>query len=281
MEQQRGSNEGTSFLRKLRERKGWSQLELAIETGVIAQTNYSKIESGKTHPSHEKLQAILTALDATKNEMRDGLKFFGYLPATPLPNQGDIEAVILNNGSMLSAATVPVFLIDISTRLCHWNCLYEKLLGEEGKVILETMRGRPFIQMAFEGKLELEDEVENLDDVLLDDVSTTHRRLNAFNHEDWVAEFIDDVAYDTPRFEAYWQRMQAIQQETPVTDLSVSQPMPVEFNVPGILTQPLSFIGYGQPVPTDTRFQAIFLLPSEEFTLEIIEGWRVSMNTIH
>ena len=193
MQQQRGSIEGGRLLRRLRERKRWSQFDLAVQTEAITQGNYSNIESGKTQPSSEKLEDILAVLDATTQEREEVLKYFGYLPATPLPTAEEIDAVIANSQAIWGTATVPVFLVDIVTRLIHWNRLYARLLGDEGDEILETMRGRPLMQMAFESKQGLGGIVDDLDAVLLDEANTMHRRLQPFQQEDWVADFIEDI----------------------------------------------------------------------------------------
>ncbi|MEZ4682072.1 MAG: helix-turn-helix transcriptional regulator [Caldilineaceae bacterium] len=280
MSQLRGSVAGGQVLRRLRERLGWSQLDVAVETDVISQANYSKIESGKTQPSRKKLEEILVAFDAARLEQEAVLKFFGYLPEMPLPTQDEIEAVIIYSHTLLVTATGPAFLVDIGTRLIHWNPLYARLLGKEGHEILETMRGRPFMQMAFERKQELGDLVDDLDAVLLNEVATIRRRLEAFKQEAWVGPFIEEMAYDTPGLEDYWRKSeQEAEQLTPVTELPAKPPKPVRFHVPGIPAQPLSFYGYMQPVNAYPAFQCIFLLPSDAFTLTNIENRRSSDDT--
>jgi len=278
IEQVWGSEAGRQLLKKLRDRKGWSQSKLAIETGVITQSNYSHIEGGQTHPSSEKLRAILIVLDATKEEYDDVFKFFGYLPAVSLPDPSDVEAAIISAELTLFNASVPTYLVDIATRLCHWNWLYEKLAGEDGREILETMRDRSFAQMTFESKHELSELIEDLDSVLVDDVLRTHRRLNAFTQEAWVSDFINEIAYDTPGFEEYWRRMLEHQGEVSTADLSVNQPNQLQFHVSEIEGPPISFIGRSEPLPADTRFQVIFLMPSDPHTWNTIQKWKISGN---
>ncbi|MEM7125673.1 MAG: helix-turn-helix transcriptional regulator [Chloroflexota bacterium] len=272
MEQAWGADAGRELLKKLRDRKGWSQSKLAIETGVITQSNYSHIESGQTHPSPEKLHAILLALDATKEEYEDAFKFFGYLPAVPLPEPSEVEAAIKSAEPTLFKTTFPAFLVDVATRLCHWNRLYERLAGREGREILETMRDRSFVQMSFESKQALSELIEDIDSVLIDDLLMTHRRLDTFKQEAWVSDFINEIAYDTPGFEEYWERMLKHRERAAPESLSVEQPMPIKFDVPD-MDKPLSFIGLAKALPADDRFQVNFLMPTDPFTGDTIAQW--------
>ncbi|MDI6603334.1 MAG: helix-turn-helix domain-containing protein [Patescibacteria group bacterium] len=58
-------------LRKLREKKGLTQQQLAEKLGFVSNSYVSEVESGKFIPSEEKLRKIAKALGAPFKELND------------------------------------------------------------------------------------------------------------------------------------------------------------------------------------------------------------------
>lgn len=56
-------------IRLLRERKGWSQEELAKAVGYVSRSSISKIESGDSDPSQKMLKRIAAALDIQASDL--------------------------------------------------------------------------------------------------------------------------------------------------------------------------------------------------------------------
>lgn len=64
-----------AFLRRLRERAGYSQNELSLKAG-LNETYYGKIEGGSRHPSPKALLSVLAALACSTDERQQALRLF-------------------------------------------------------------------------------------------------------------------------------------------------------------------------------------------------------------
>lgn len=270
-----GSLSGGKMLRMIRERHKVSQLEFDF-SGVMTQANYSKIELDKAIPSRPKLEAILDLLNATFNERRDLMRAFGYLPPCPIPDEEEIEAICARCQPILDTTDMPAYLMDFLTRLLAWNDSFTRLLGDlEPGDVLDSLRDQPLFKMQFDSRVRMADLMEDLEpSYLLAEMQAIRERLAPYRGERWYDGFIAGLCTDRD-FNRYWHKAAETdlpeEQEAETSDQMVQ---PVGFTLPGSDTE-LHFHANLDAVMEDERFQLVYLIPADAFTLRQVERWRV------
>ena len=269
---QQGSVAGGRRLRMIRERRGVQQFDLELD-GVITQANYSRIERGKVAPSRSKLEAVLDALQANFNERREALTAFGYLPPYPLPELHEIEVARQRCRPVLDAVPMPAYLMDFVTRLLAWNDCFAKLLGvHETSGVLAELQDIPLFKAQFDSRVRLGKHLKNIEIYLLAEAQSIRDRLSPYQEERWYAGFVAQLCRE-PEFNRYWQATQhTVPKGEMVTEFAARALQPVRFTVPGFDMQ-MHFYANLDALVGDDRFQMVYLIPADAFTLRQVERW--------
>ncbi len=266
---QNGSASGGSKLKRLRESKKLSQLELDL---IIAQSNYSRIERGLSKPSKEKLDAILDAFDASFNDRQDILKSFGYLPPYPLPDHKETEAIRQRCQPILDELPIPAYLTDLVTRLVAWNPLFAKLTGGM-RDTLTQLKGEPLFKAQFASRLGLRQLMEGVEEILRIDVYGIYDRLAPHSHEKWYQDFIEELCED-PNFQHYWDEVVALGPLDPAPVSFANHILhPRRFYLSNEGSAVLTFYANYEVLQNDSRFQMIYLVPADPMTIRQLERW--------
>ena len=275
-----GSQSGAERLKALRVRRGLTQEDVLYEglaiDGILTQANYSRIERGLSHPSREKLDAILDRLDAGFNDRQDITKYFGYVPPFPLPTDEEIAATIERCQSVLDSVPMPAYLMDFLTRFLVPNSLFSKLLGiHEGTGVLRALHKMPLFKAQFDSRVKMADYMKNMDAYLTAEMESIRERLTPYKNERWYPEFVEGLR-EEPEFNHYWQATQdTAPADSRVTAFAERALQTVQFNVPGIDTQ-LDFYANVDPLLDDNRFSIVYLIPAEPFTIRQVERWQAT-----
>lgn len=263
--------DGRNKLRSLREQRQSVQFALELD-GIITQANYSKIERGLATPSREKLVAILDAFKASFNERRDILLSYGYRVPYPLPGVEETEAIRTQCQPVLDSLPIPAYLVDIITRLVSWNRLFEPLAG--GGDRLKALVGRALFKAKFVSRLQLQEFMGKLDEVLLESVQEIYVRLVPYQDERWYGAFVEELC-EEKGFRHYWDAVAAMgpRNASPVT-FATQILHPVQFSLPDLEGATLEFYSNSERLQTDDRFQMLYLVPANAYTLRQVERWR-------
>jgi transcriptional regulator with XRE-family HTH domain len=272
MSLQKSSVLAGQILRQARERHGLTLLDLQLDE-VMTMANLSKIERGLVTPSNEKLEAILDALGVSFNERQDILKSFGYLPPYPLPDHAETEAIRQRCQPVLDELPLPAYLVDIITRLVTWNNLFAKLAGSASGALAQ-LRGKPLFKAQFASRLRLGQFMENMDEVLLEDVYSIRVRLAPYHGERWYQDFIAELC-EEPDFQHYWDASALLEPREPAPVAFATRILhPVRFQLPDTEGAVLTFYSNPEYVEDDARFQMIYLIAENAYTMRQVERWR-------
>ncbi len=267
-----GSLSGGEKLRMIRERQRVNQLELGLND-VITQANYSRIERGVATPSRQKLEAILDTFHATFNERWEVLTSFGYLPPYPIPDEAEIQAACARCQPILDQTEMPAYLMDFLTRLLAWNSCFTRLLGNlEPDDVLNSLHYEPLFKSQFKSRVRMAAYMDDLEPYLLAEMQAIRERLAPYRNERWYAGFVAELCEDSD-FNDYWQKTaNSDPQEEQDIDISDQMVQPVGFTLPGSDAQ-LHFHANLDAVIDDDRFQLVYLIPADAFTLRQVERW--------
>lgn len=254
--------EGGKKLKRLRNRRKLSQLDVYLRGGVIAQKTLSHIETGKTHPKRETIENLLAFYDASFDEVQDVLQAYGYRPvAYPLPVDRDIAVILEQVQPILDAAPVPAYCVDYISRLLAYNRLLLRLSGWE-RTKMERLKGKPLWQSRIEHRIA---SGEATDPALLEEVGQTRQQLHSlYLHEPWFEAFIETCGEP---FLTYWREAargvteQEREAKTFMPSAGDAFMEPVPFNVPGV-PQSLSFMFYQERLESDSRIRLMYLWPA-------------------
>ncbi len=272
MTQRNGSVFGGNQLRVLREKRNLSQQALELEE-VITQRNYSFIERGISAPSKDKLEDILTVLRASFNESQEIFKSFGFSTPYPLPSEKETEAVQKHCQPILDALPLPAYLVDIITKLVAWNPWFAKL-ATQGNDTLMQLKGIPLFKAQFSSRVRLQRFMGELDEVLLADVRMIRERLAPYQNEYWYHAFLEDL-HKEPDFQHYWDKATSLRSPDLAPVAFATRILhPVRFKLPDADTMVLTFYSNPEPLQDDSRFQMIYLVPADSFTLRQVERWQ-------
>jgi len=117
---ERASHPLGELLRSWRARRGRSQLELSLDTG-ISQRHISFIESGRSSPSRGLLLGIARALDIPLRDRNALLLSAGYAPIYPEPAWDAAEMRVIHRALARMLARHDPFPAIVMDR--HWNVL--------------------------------------------------------------------------------------------------------------------------------------------------------------
>jgi len=267
-----GSESGAERIKALRLEKGLTQFDMEL-SGILTQANYSKIENGKSHPTRDKLDAILDILDAHFNDRQQITKYFGYLPPYELPKYGEIEAACMHCQPVLNSVPMPAYLMDFATQFLAWNDCFAKLLGiHEDSDVLAELQNMPLFKAQFDSHVRMADYMENMEEFLLIEMLNIRQRLAPYQGERWYDGFVAKLCEDNS-FSHYWQKTEGVESSDDiVTEFAERILQPVRFNLPGFDTQ-VHFYANVDPLHGDDRFSIVYLISADAFTLRQVERW--------
>lgn len=269
---QNGSLSGGRKLRMIRERQKLNQFEFDL-SGVVTQANLSRIETGRMFPSRDKLEAILDLLQASFNERQEVMKAFGYLPPYPIPDEEEIQAACARCQPILDQVEMPAYLMDFLTRLLAWNDCFIRLLGDLAPDdVLNSLHYEPLFKSQFKSRVRMAAYMDDLEPYLLAEMQAIRERLAPYRGERWYDGFIAGLCTDRD-FDHYWHKAADTDlKEEQGTDISDQVVQPVNFTLPGSDTE-LHFHANLDAVIGDDRFQLVYLIPADAFTLRQVERW--------
>ena len=272
---QNGSEAG-DMLRGLRQRRGLNQADLELD-GIITQANYSRIERGLAMPSTEKLDAIFDVLRPTFNERQSILTALGIVPPVLLPTEAKMKTIAARCQPILDELPIPAYIVDIVTRLVGWNDLFVALLGEEGE-LAEELRGWSLFKAKFAARYELQSFMDEMELHLLEDARGFRERLAPYRKEEWYDGFIEELCSE-PGFKDYWDASATLAPPD-ANPLTFADRIlhPVEFPLPGSDDIELAFYSNPEDLQDDSRFQMIYLIPVDQFSMRQVERWRSDYN---
>ena len=253
---------GGAMLRALRERRGrtqlWVELEAELGTGYL-----QRVESGRVaQPERPTLERVLAALGAGFAERREVLTAFGYVVATPPPDEADRAWARSACRRDLDAVAFPAYVLDCTHRLVAWNRFLPRLLGvAPTDPRLVRLTERSMLAHWFDPASPLASLVAEPDVFLPALIRALRYELERFHGEAWAAALLAELRDGLPRFRHYWD---AVAREPPPAGAARAL-APVRLAVPGAGS--LTFRLAAEPFARDGRFRLIYYFPADPATM--------------
>jgi hypothetical protein len=245
----------------------WVEAEADLGTGYL-----QRVESGRVaQPGRTTVERILAALDARYSERREILELFGYVVATPLPNDDEIAWARESCQHELHDVPFPAYVLDCLPRLLAWNRYVPRLLGLRdatvGERVLEGLAGRSMMELWFDpvspfGRLVAEPET-----FLPGLIRALRYEYGRLHHEPWMTQAITESVATLPRFRQVWEQSA----ELPDSVSAARVLLPIKLAVPGVGL--LQFRLVSEPFVRDTRFRLIYFVPADAATMRECAAW--------
>jgi transcriptional regulator with XRE-family HTH domain len=259
-------------LQALRKHAGMTQLVVEADAG-LGSGYMQRIESGKVQqPERATLERILEALDARYSERREILALFGYLIATRLPTQVEIEWAQQVCRDDLHAVPFTAYLLDCGHRLLAWNHYMPMLfpvVGDEA-AFRQTELGSIF-RLWFDRRYDVADRVQNAETFFLRIMRALRHEMYLFDNEPWYQALIDQLIHELVLFRMYWERSSQASE----TASAARALVPLLLTAPG--GEPLQFRVSAEPFTRDARFRLVYLLPADPMTMRQCAEWALRL----
>jgi transcriptional regulator with XRE-family HTH domain len=255
-------------LRALREAAGKTQLWVEAEAG-LGSGYLQRVECGKVaQPERLTLERILAALGTRYGERRDVLERFGYLVATPLPDESEIAWAGAVSRPALSAVAFPAYVLDCAHRLIAWNRFVPRLFGiPPNDPTLSGLARHSLLAPWFDPDSRLASLVVEPDLFLPALIRALRDEMQLFRSEPWYPPLIGRLWRDLPRFRRYWRLVE--REPNPV---SASRTLsPVRLAVPGAGV--LQFRLASEHFTQDLRFRIVYYVPADTAAMQQCADW--------
>ncbi len=249
-------------LRRLREARGrtqlWVEAEADLGTGYL-----QRVESGRViQPGRKTVERILDALETRFSERREMLESFGYLIATPLPDEEDRRWAKEVRQRDLDEIVFPAYALDCTARLVAWNRFVPLMIGlTDGTPLPLSLLTRSMLASWFDPSTRLGALVAEPDLLLPAMLRPLRFELMHYRGEPWVDSFIAELESSCPLFRATWA---AVNRE-PLPVSAERARVPLKLRVPGAGI--LHFRLASEPYTRDSRFRTIYLFPADPATM--------------
>lgn len=140
-----------TLLRSWRQRRRWSQLDLALEAG-ISQRHLSCLESGKAEPSRAMILQLSRTLEVPLRDRNDWLLAAGFAPAFQARTLEDpaMATVLAAVQRMLQChAPYPALALDRAWNIRLTNAPFERLVAAFGADLWDRIGGRNTLRLMF------------------------------------------------------------------------------------------------------------------------------------
>jgi transcriptional regulator with XRE-family HTH domain len=252
---------GGARLRALRETAGRSQLwveaEAELGTGYL-----QRVEAGRVvQPTRPTLERIVAALNSRYSERKDLLALFGYLVATPIPDEADRSWAREVSARQLDEVPFPAYVLDIATTMIAWNAQFAHLLtaatiGLHPRILV----GRPLLAHWFDMASPLAALVAAPETLLPALIRAMLHEVRQLCVEDWYDEWLTTLLA-LPRFHQYWTQVAGEHERVSAARALV----PVQLAAPGFGT--VQFRLATEPFTRDMRFRMVYLFPADADTV--------------
>lgn len=262
---------GGARLRTIREQAGRSQLWVEAEADLG--TGYlQRVESGRVaQPGRVTVERILAALDARYSERREVLELFGYVVATPLPNDDEIAWARASCQRELHDVPFPAYVLDCVPRLLAWNRYVPRLLGQRdaavGERVLEGLAGQSMMTLWFDPASPFGRLVAEPERFLPGLICALRYEYGRLQPEPWMTQAIAESVETLPRFRQVWEQSARL----PAQITAARVLLPIKLDVPGVGL--LQFRLVSEPFVRDTRFRLIYFVPADAVTMRQCAAW--------
>ena len=251
------------MLREWRRRRGASQLELALRSGV-SQRHVSFLESGRARPSREMVGQLAGALDVPLRQQNALMLAAGFAPVYRERDLGAPELGVVRqaiNHMLKQQEPYPALVVDRLWNLIDANGAANRLTAFllDGVPGAAKQTGRPNILRSILSRDLLRTRIDNWEDVARHLVRATYAEILADGGDEDALRFIDDVMAlpDVPRA---WRHQRFDETPTPV--------LTVDFRKGDTklrLFTTIATLGTPQDV-TLQEFRVEFFFPADEAT---------------
>lgn len=217
---ERGTDSGFGpMLREWRRRRGASQLELSLRSGV-SQRHVSFLESGRARPSREMVGQLAGALDVPLRQQNALLLAAGFAPVyrerdLGAPELGAVRQAITH--MLRQQEPYPAVVVDRLWNLLDANGPANRMTAFllEGVPGAAKQAGRPNLLRSILSRDLLRTRIDNWEDVARHLVRATYAEILADGGDEDALRFIDDVMAlpDVPRA---WRHQRFDETPTPV-----------------------------------------------------------------
>ena len=208
-----------AMLREWRRRRGASQLELALRSGV-SQRHVSFLESGRARPSREMVGQLAGALDVPLRQQNTLLMAAGFAPVYRERDLGAPELGVVRqalNHMLKQQEPYPAVVVDRLWNLLDANEPANRLTAFllDGVPGAAQQTGRPNLLRSILARDMLRTRIDNWEEVARHLVRTTYAEILADGGDEDALRFIDDVMAlpDVPRA---WRHQRFDETPTPV-----------------------------------------------------------------
>jgi transcriptional regulator with XRE-family HTH domain len=222
----RGDSFG-SLLKDWRRRRGASQLELALRTGV-SQRHISFVESGRSRPSRDMVSVLATALDVPLRQQNALLMAAGFAPVwresdLKAPELGQVKTAL--DRMLAQQEPYPAIVVDRLWNLLDANTAAQRLTGSLiAHARMSPPEGQPNLLRMLLAPNALRPVIGNWSEVAQSLVQATYAEVMAAGGDAPAMRFLDELM-SYPDVSRFLRKVNAGDRPLPV--------LPVDFRLPG------------------------------------------------
>lgn len=263
------------LLKDYRLQKNLSQLEIAFAMGWKEPSRLSRIEQGKVEsPPRELLNKLMEAMKLDESEKGQLLLAGGYLPT-----EEEIEKVRGDVDLLIQKWQYPIYVVDFSWRVLHWNKALEIVYTLDKKAREQLRKFHPrtldliFDPNFFQLKYMKGEELKRWNEFLLNKLILFKSTQAMWTREKWYLDFVKRMM-NNDTFRKLWVQAKVPSQEKGLINYERKSLVNMEDT-----SKRLEFHIFDVPLLQDPRFAITIHVPADLETYKYFQQEKFKVRT--